>query len=134
MTEYRSTRELAVDPEVAFDYLSDVEKLPRYFPRIVEARSTGEDRVSTTAVLGGEDVGSDAATETVQGEAWFRTDDATNSVEWGAEGPNDYHGSLVVTPSAVGSSVAISLHTTAEHPGVQDGLEETLDAIVAALA
>ncbi len=133
MTEYTTARDISADPDKAFAYLGEVGNLPKYFPKIVAARSVGEDKVTTTAVLDGEDVGSEADHETVQGDAWFRTDDGARSVEWGAPGPNDYHGSLVVTAAGDGSNVSISLHTEAEHPGIQESLDETLDHIEAAL-
>ena len=134
MTEYRSAREIAADTAAAYSYLSDVENLPDYFPRITEAHRTGEEKVETTAVLDGDDVGSSAPHETVRGEAWFRTDDDSRSIEWGSEGPNDYHGSLTVNDHPSGSRVEIVLNTKADYPGVQDSLEETLDSIVGALA
>ena len=134
MTEYRSAREITADTAAAYSYLSDVENLPKYFPRITAAHRTGEDKVETTAVLDGDDVGNSASHETVRGEAWFRTDDDSRSIEWGSEGPNDYHGSLTVTDHPSGSRVEIVLNTEANYPGVQASLEETLDSIVGALA
>lgn len=133
MTEYRSAREIAADTAAAYAYLSDVENLPKYFPRITAAHRTGEEKVETTAVLDGEDVGSSTPHETVRGEAWFRTDDDSRSIEWGSEGPHDYHGSLSVNDHPSGSHVEIVLNTEADYPGVQDSLEETLDSIVGAL-
>jgi len=130
MTEYLSSRPLTSSASAAYDYLSKVSNLPRYFPRITSAELRGEEEeVTTTAVLDGEDVGSESRQVTVTGQAWFQTDHHARSITWGAEGPHDHHGSLTVAETPDGALLSITLHTTADYPGVQDSLEETLDSI-----
>jgi hypothetical protein len=68
----------------------------------------------------------------VEGDAWFRVDADARRIEWGSEGPNEYHGYLDVAPSGAGSSVEVHLHTTRVDDGdpeVEDALRETLAAI-----
>ncbi len=65
----------------------------------------------------------------VEGDAWFTVDDEAQRIEWGSEGPNDYHGYVDVTASGDGSSVEVHLHTTRVEDGdsqVDDGIRETL--------
>ena len=50
-----------------------------------------------------------------------------HKIEWGAEGPNRYHGELEVTGDAAESHVAVRV--TTEHddgPAIQQGLDETV--------
>jgi hypothetical protein len=70
-----------------FDYLSDIENLPRYFDSMTSAEPAEDDAVRTTANVDG---------QKVEGEAWFRVDDDARRIEWGSEGPNDYSGWLRV--------------------------------------
>ena len=125
MTNYQGTRVVRTDAKALFAFLSRVENLPRYFPRITSAERTGDEEVDVTAVI--EPPGEDE--QTVQSEAWFRVDDERQQIEWGSEGPNDYQGDLEVTDEGVDSRVSLSLHTQAQHPGIQESLEETLDTI-----
>jgi hypothetical protein len=65
-----------------------------------------------------------------EGEAWFRVDREAKRVEWGSEGPNDYHGWLDVTDEGGGrSSVAVHVSTVRveDRPDeLNQGLERTL--------
>ncbi|WP_420453158.1 SRPBCC family protein [Ilumatobacter sp.] len=116
---------VAVPADALFDYLSKVSNLPEYFPKMTSAESVDSgEAVRTTAEL---DDG-----RTVEGEAWFRTDQATRSVEWGSEGDDDYHGSLrVESDGATASTVEITIHTEREGAGddLEGSLREVLDRI-----
>jgi carbon monoxide dehydrogenase subunit G len=122
---YQGTRVVRADAKALFAFLSRVENLPRYFPRITSAEPTGEEEVDVTAVI--EPPGEDE--QTVRSEAWFRVDDERQQIEWGSEGPNDYQGDLEVTSDGEDSRVSLTLHTEAQHPGIQESLEETLETI-----
>jgi hypothetical protein len=66
----------------------------------------------------------------VQGEAWFRVDEAATTLAWGSEGPNDYSGELEVSPDGDGSKVAVRLHTERDDaPAIEHDLAETVAAI-----
>jgi carbon monoxide dehydrogenase subunit G len=122
---YQGTRVVAADADAVFAFLRRVDNLPRYFPRITAAERTGDETVDVTAVIAppGEDE------HTVSSEAWFRVDEERRQLEWGSEGPDDYQGDLEVTGSPEESRVSLTLHTEADHPGIQESLEETLDTV-----
>lgn len=105
-----------------FSYLSDIGNLPKYFSRMTSAEPAGEEAVRTTATeLDG---------RTVEGEAWFRVNQNARRIEWGSEGPNDYHGWLEVQGDSERSTVAVHLSTQRVANGeVDQGIEETLQKI-----
>ncbi len=45
-----------------------------------------------------------------------------------------YHGRLAVTDDGEGCLVRVEIHTESGHDGIEDGIEETIDAIAAALS
>ncbi len=125
MGDFEATATVDAAEDTLFGYLSTVGNLPRYFARMTSAASTGEgDEVHTSAQLPGG--------QHVEGNAWFRADGAARSIEWGSEGPNSYHGSLVVESSDAGARVHVRMHTTRVpdgDTGVQQGLDDTLATI-----
>jgi uncharacterized membrane protein len=138
MGDYEGTTTVDIPQDELFEYLSRIENLPKYMSRMTEAHSVTGDEVSVEAKLEPEDVGatesSSSTTErTVQGEAWFRIDADARRLEWGAEGPHDYHGELAVSATedgATASRVVVRLHTTHDDvPGIEHGLNETLENI-----
>ena len=126
MADHERSHSVETDAARVYELLSDVTNLPRYFPRITSARPVdGGEKVETTAVIappGQEE-------RRVEGEAWFRTDDAAKRIEWGAEGESDYRGTLTVEEAGSGSTVVLTLHTPREHPGLEDAIDETLTKI-----
>lgn len=125
MADFTGTTTVSVPTTALFDYLSDIGNLPKYFARMTSARPGQGEEVKTTAKM-------PDGTE-VQGDAWFRVDQAAQRIEWGSEGPSEYSGSLDVRPADDGnadsSQVQVQLHTTRVQPGdqqVQDGVQETL--------
>ena len=107
--------------QTLFDYLSDVANLPQYFSRLTSAVPGDGEEIKTTAKMpdGPE----------VQGDAWFRVDSDAQRIEWGSEGPSDYHGHLDVSAAGEGSSVEVFVHTTRVDDGDQvasDSVTETL--------
>src|SRR6478735_1027081 len=122
MPTYTATRPLDGDAELYFDYIADPENLPKYFPRMTEAHELPDGKVETTAQV---DTDRDGQDETVSSEAEFDVDRAAREVRWSAPGPHEYHGSLRLTDDAA----ELSIHTTHEHDGIQQALEESLEAI-----
>ncbi len=117
-----STRSTTVSApaDTLFAYLSEVENLPEYFATMKEAHRTGgSDEVHTVAELpGGQEV---------EGEAYFRVDEAQRHIAWGSEGGSEYAGSLDVTASGDGSVVEVRIHSP--HGSDEDitrGIDETL--------
>lgn len=126
MPTYTRETRVGVEAQAAYAYLSDVQNLPAYFPRITEAKATSGDEVETTAVI--EPPGEDK--QTVHGTAWFKQDDAGQAISWGSEGPNDYHGEIDVDEDGSDRSVVrFTLHTESGHPGIEESIDETLATI-----
>ena len=120
MTTYTHTAEADIPADTLFRFLADPTNLPRYFPQMTAAEPEGGEQVHVEAEVHGHHV---------EGEAWVRPDASRRTLEWGAEGPDDYHGELQVEEVAAGRSrLTISLHSVREAKGdeVQRGLEETV--------
>jgi hypothetical protein len=140
MHDYEGSTTVGVPRDGLFEYLSRIENLPKYMARMTEAHSLAGDVVSVEARVepgdvGAEDVGPDDAGpgRTVRGEGWFRIDADARRLEWGAEGPHDYHGELAVdvdADDADRSRVLIRIHSRHEDAeGITRGLSETLENI-----
>lgn len=123
MADYDGTTTVAAPQDALFAYLSDVSNLPEYFARMTEAHSTGPEEVHTEARM--------PDGQSVEGEAWFRVDEAAKHIAWGSEGENAYNGFLDVTASSDGASqVQVHIHSPhTDDPQVQQGVEETLATI-----
>jgi carbon monoxide dehydrogenase subunit G len=116
MADYERSQTVDAKADDVFGYLSDVGNLPRYFSRMTDAEATDGDAVRVTAQI---DAGSDGAaggesgegTREVEGEAWFKVDEAARTITWGSEGPNDYRGGLEVSGNGDSATVTVRLHT-----------------------
>ena len=129
MPDYRREREYGAHPDRLYNYLADVRNLPEYFTQMISAHKTGPHEVHTSAQL--ELPGQ--RPRTVEGAAWFRTDKQERKVEWGSEGDSDYRGRLRVSDcGASGSLVELEIHSEASRPGIEEGIDSTLDNIARA--
>lgn len=129
MPDYRRDRNYAAHPDRLYNYLADVGNLTSYFSRMTEAHKTGPREVHTVAQL---DLPGESP-QTVESDAWFSTDKQARKIEWGSEGANNYRGKLQVNEHEEGgSSVVLEIHTEAKHPGVEEGIDSTLDNIARA--
>jgi polyketide cyclase/dehydrase/lipid transport protein len=135
MEDYEASTTVDAPAEELFEYLSKVENLPQYFDRMTSVHNLPGDEVEVEARVEPGDAGSsssDGSSEsdgerTVGGDAWFRIDADTMTLSWGSQGPHDYHGQLSVTPSGeAASTVTVTLHTTHQAEGIEDGIEQTL--------
>ncbi|XKK60707.1 SRPBCC family protein [Streptomyces sp. ARC32] len=128
MGDYDHTITVNISPERLFDYLADVEHLPSYMPRLTAAHPHDGDRVTVTAHIDPPD----APEQDVTSEAWIRVLEHGKTLEWGAPGPDDYHGRLHISPgpSSESSRLKVELHTQrAEGSQINEGLEEALHGI-----
>lgn len=125
MPSYEQSTEVHAKADALFAYLSDIGNLPNYMESMTSAESAGGEKIRTTAEV---DVDHNGTTEKVEGEAWFRVDDAAKSLSWGSEGPNDYHGELEVTGVGDTSTVSVTIHTEHDEEGndIVEGLKGTL--------
>jgi hypothetical protein len=126
MGDYHRSTTVALPVDDLFEYLSRVDNLPQYMSRMTETHSVGGDGVSVEARIDPDGGGE----RTVHGQAWLRLDADHRRLEWGSEGPNDYHGELEVSAAENGSTVAVRLHTLHDDAeGIERGLQETLSTI-----
>lgn len=123
MAEHAHSGTIQAAPQRVFDYLSDIEHLPDYFPGMKHAHDEGPDpahhaeRIEVEAQIGG--------TER-EAEGWFRVDRDARRIEWGALDDNGYRGWLAVEPEGPSaSSLSLSLNT----PHVDEGDLDLEDAI-----
>ena len=119
MPDYKASTAVDASATALFDYLSDVSHLPDYFDRMTSAEKTEDEVVHTSADLNG---------TMVEGDAWFEVDRDSTTLSWGSEGPNNYHGHLIVSENGADTaSVTVTLTTTrAGGSEIQDGLDQTV--------
>lgn len=128
MTTYTHTADADIAADTLFEFLAEPRNLPRYFPEMTAAEPEGGESVHVEANVHGKHV---------ESEAWVRPNTSERRLEWGAEGPDDYHGELQVDELSPGRSrITVSLHSVREAEGgeVQDGLERTVAALTHAVA
>ena len=122
MGDYQRSAKVKASPDSLFDYLSDVQNLPKYFSHMTSAEKSGPDEVHTTANVHGKET---------SGKAEFHVDKQSRQIRWSSEGPNNYHGELEVKGEGKASEVTVKLHTERkEGQEIEQGLQRTLDNIV----
>jgi uncharacterized membrane protein len=118
MGDYQHSQHVSAPAGQLFDFLSDIRNLPRYFTAMTSAEPADGQSVRVVADLQG---------TTRDGQAWFTVDRDSQRLEWGSEGPDDYHGHLDVTGDATISSVTVFLHTERHDSGeIDQGIVGTL--------
>jgi uncharacterized protein YndB with AHSA1/START domain len=145
MTHHEAWTTVDVAPNIVFDYLSEIDNLPRYLPRLrdvhrleprpdeaqgLEVRTPNQpvhEDVEVTAEVpsGGE----------VRSDAWIEVIEENRSLRWGAPGENDYHGELDVDFVADGTS-RLTVRLDTGHAGdedIEEALQQTLAGIKATL-
>jgi uncharacterized membrane protein len=128
MGTYEQSIAVAAPPSRLYAYLSDVDNLPEYMPRITQAHAVDDgEAVDVTAKI--EPEGEEP--QTVHGEAWLRVREEGRSLEWGSQGPNDYHGELEVTGAAGVAWVRVRVFTQRDDPVM---IERNLAATLANIA
>lgn len=121
MGDYEQSRNVNAPAQTLFDYLADVRNMPRYFSSMTSAEPAEGEAVQVTAVVDGKER---------EGEAWLKVDRDRMHLDWGSEGPNNYHGRLDVTGDDAASRVSVALHTdNVEDQRIDQGLTETLDEV-----
>jgi len=135
MGQYEAWTTVDVDPNVLFDRLSDLDRLPdllpwmtelhRIAPRPVEAQGP-EVRRPHQAVHEVVDV---AAGDLGHRDAWIDVLDEDRVLRWGAPGPHEYHGELLVDFVADETSkLTVRVHTN-QAADVDEELEQALARI-----
>lgn len=133
MGDYERSTTVRMPVDDLFEYLSQVENLPRYMSRMTSARPVTGDEIEVEARIDAStdpSSASDGGERTEVGEAWFHIDADQRRLEWGAEGPHDYRGELSVSPAGDGSTVVVRLHTMHDDAqAIEHGMDETLHNI-----
>jgi ribosome-associated toxin RatA of RatAB toxin-antitoxin module len=112
--EHEQTTRLPVPPDRLYRTIADIGNLTRFVPPLRSVRRTDADHVEVDAQYEGHEQ---------HGQAWFRTDDAAQRVEWGSEG-QPYRGWMQVEADGDGSRLTLHLTTerlTSEHLGEVKG-------------
>ena len=121
MGDYSGSADVGAPAGQLFDYLSEISNLPRYFTAMTSAEPVGQGEVHVVADVDG---------VSREGEAWFRVDRERRHLEWGSEGPDNYHGYLDVTGDGATASVTVFLHTERVDSGdIDQGIAGTLAEI-----
>jgi len=128
-----------VAPNILYDRLSDLERLPEFLPWMSELHRTSarpveaqgpEVRLPHQAVHEEVDVTADA---TGRQEGWIDVLDEDRILRWGAAGPHEYEGELLVDFVADGTSrLTVRLNTTHD-ANVDAELEQALAGIKSTL-
>jgi|tagenome__1003787_1003787.scaffolds.fasta_scaffold20895084_2 hypothetical protein len=125
MPEYQRSITIDATPDELFDFLSQVENLPKYFARMTEAHPATGDEVRVKAKLPSEATEGEGE-ETVESYATFSIDADHRAISWGTENEHHYRGELQVTPVDQGASIAVTLHTEHDSDQIPEGIDETL--------
>jgi uncharacterized membrane protein len=121
MGDYEQSRDVNAPAQALFGYLADVRNMPRYFSAMTSAEPAEGGAVHVTADVDGKEQ---------EGEGWFKVDSNRKHLEWGSEGPNNYHGRLDVTGDDGVSRVSVALHTdNTDDQRIDQGLTDTLDEV-----
>ncbi|GAA0582131.1 SRPBCC family protein [Kribbella sandramycini] len=145
MAHHEAWTTVDVAPNILFEHLSDLDRLPQYLPRLtgihrvaprpaeaqgMEARRPLQpvhEEVEVTAEL--------AEGQSVRGEAWIDVIEEQRRLRWGAPGDHDYHGELDVEFVADGTSrLTVRLDTEhAPYAEIDEELGRVLERIKSAL-
>ncbi|MDX2591484.1 SRPBCC family protein [Streptomyces sp. WI03-4A] len=128
MGDYSDSITVHVPSDRLFAYLSDVQHLPSYMPRLTSARPQEGDKVTVTAHI--DPPG--APERDVTSEAWLRVREEGKSLEWGAPGSHDYHGRLHVEDGEEDGTCRLTVELHTEHTEgeqVGQGIQEALNGL-----
>lgn len=130
MTRYEGSTSVRRSADAAFDYLSDISRLPEYFPQITSVEKLDGDTIRTTAHI--EPPGKPA--QDVEGQAWFRVRRQGQSVEWGSEGENNYRGELDIDPDGTDScTLTVRIDTDNDADSIPAELDKAVKGVAAAI-
>lgn len=136
MSEYERSLTMQVSPQAVFDFVSNVQNLPRFMPTTQRAQSLAEEQVRVEGEVKG---------HRYAAEGTFHADASTRRLEWKAD-EGYYAGWLQVRPAGDGASSDVTVHialqgyapgtTPQQRPSdqqIEQGLADALAAIKAAI-
>jgi len=125
MAHHEASATVDVAANLVFEYLSDVQHLPAYLPRLTDVRPTApppadaqgmEARQPQQPVHHEVEVTADEPSgQTVRSEAWIDVIEENRTLRWGAPGDSGYHGELEVDFIADGTS-RLTVRLDTDHP------------------
>jgi uncharacterized protein YndB with AHSA1/START domain len=145
MAHHEASTTVDVAPNILFDYLSDIQHLPDYLPRLTYVHPTEpapaeaqglEARQPMQPVHHEVEVAADEPSgQTVRSEAWIDVLEENRTLRWGGPGESGYHGELDVDFVADGTSrLTVRLDTShPADPAIDDELRRALDGIKTSL-
>jgi uncharacterized membrane protein len=95
MSDYQRLLDISAPADAVFAFVSNLANFPHYLPTVHKAESIGEGRVR----LHGEAQG-----HPYTAEGNYKMDASLRTMEWDADGPQGYSGSLTVQPGDVETS------------------------------
>jgi uncharacterized protein YndB with AHSA1/START domain len=126
MPDFERSITVPVDPDTAFDYVSDPRHLPEFVATMTGARRRPGQQKTELHVT------AEVAGRHEEGDTRFRADRWSKSVDWGSH--PDYRGTMRIERDGEAGS-RISLHLRIRDPrGEHRQIERTMDETMAALA
>lgn len=145
MAHHEASTTIDVAPNILFDYLSELDNLPKYLPRLGDVHRTEprpgeaqglEARRPKQAVHEDVEVTAEAPSRReVHKDAWIEIVEENRSLRWGAPGEHDYHGELDVDFVADGTS-RLTVRLDTKHDSgdeIDRALDNALDGIKSSL-
>jgi uncharacterized membrane protein len=121
MGDYEADARVRVTAQQLFDYISDIENMPKYLPRMRSVEPTDADTVHVTGKLDGNDE--------VERDATFKVDDENHTLSWASD-KHGYHGHLTVTGYGRNAGIAVTVSTQHGDPHkIQQSVNETVATI-----
>ena len=87
MSEYQRTMVVEAQADEVFEFVSDINNIPKYLPTVHRATLQAGDRIRVQGEVRGKPYDDDG---------YFRIDRASRRLEWGSDGENQYRGSMQV--------------------------------------
>lgn len=126
MSEYEHSATVQAAADTVFQFVSDLNNLPRYLPTVQRAMPEQGERIR---------IEGEARGQHYEDDGFFRVDQQSQRMEWGSDGDADYSGWLTVEQQGdMRSLVTVHLSFGSREIPDQDqrirqGLEDALSAI-----
>ena len=114
MPEYTDRIDVSASPDAVFQFVSDINNLPKYLPTVHHAHPQTGERVEVEGEANGHAYASDG---------WFKTDAASKTMTWGSDGENDYSGRMQISGAGGKATVECSLKFDPK-PAVRQSMDD----------
>lgn len=136
MGEFHRAIKIKAEPQAVFDFVSQIDNLPKYLPTVREAKPQSGERILVEGEAAGHQYSNDGN---------FRVDQSRKRMEWSSDGENDYRGWLEVKPDQSEMTSEVTVHLSfsprpelaqkfaEQHPdrdqAIEQGIEKALYSI-----